>query len=157
MTRTLILATAGAGGDLQPLIATALGLRQRRHELFFVGDASVAAALQPLGLETTVLAPEYDLGPQLIASVRDSQGLPEVARGEFVKGRLSAWASTLAPVVRNAIRSRAPDQLVSSLFGVQVAQLATAEQRIPWAIINSTFYLGPHPPRPLELDLAPRA
>jgi UDP:flavonoid glycosyltransferase YjiC (YdhE family) len=157
MKRFLILATAGAGGDLQPLVAAALGLRQRGHELFFLGDAGVANAIRPLGIEADELPPEHDLGPRIIGAVRDSLVLAEAVRGELVKQRLSAWAEELTPIVQDAIQRVSPDLLVSSLFGVQVAHLATAERRIPWAIVNSTFYLGPHPPRPLELDLAPRA
>ena len=41
MSRILIVATAGAGGDLQPLLATALALRDRGHDTVFVGDRSV--------------------------------------------------------------------------------------------------------------------
>lgn len=157
MTRFLILATAGAGGDLQPLIAVAIGLRQRGHDLFFLGDASVSNAIQPLGFEGAVLPSEHDLGPRLIAAVRESLALPEAERGEHVKRRMSAWASALAPIVQDAIRRRAPQQLLSSLFGVEVARLASADSAAPWSIINSTFYVGPNPPRPLELDFASRA
>jgi len=157
LKKILILATAGAGGDLQPLIAVALGLRQRGHELVFLGDASVARVLQPLGLEADVLPPKHDLGPRIIAAVRDSQALPEDARGEFVKQRLSAWAAEVAPVVQAAMQRTRPDLLLSSLFGVEVALQAAAGRAIPWSIINSTFYVGPNPPRPLEQDFAPRA
>src|SRR5262249_4878178 len=27
----------------------------------------------------------------------------------------------------------------------------------PWAVVNSTFYVGPNPPRPMEEDFSPRA
>src|SRR5512143_2127611 len=127
MTRFLILATAGAGGDLQPLIAVARGLRQRGHDLFFLGDASVANEIQPLGFEGAALPPEHDLGPRLIAAVRESLAQPEAERGEHVKRRMSTWASALAPVVQDAIRRRAPQHLLNSLFGVEVARLATAD------------------------------
>jgi UDP:flavonoid glycosyltransferase YjiC (YdhE family) len=79
MRRILILATAGAGGDMQPLVAAVLGLRQRGHELSFLGDATVANEIEPLGFETVILPPEHDLCPQIVAAVRDSQGLIEAA------------------------------------------------------------------------------
>jgi len=44
---------------------------------------------------------------------------------------------------------------VTSLFGVEVVQRAAAA--CPWAVINSTFYLGPNPARPLEDDIGIRA
>lgn len=155
--RILVLATAGAGGDLQPLIAAGVGLRQRGHQLTFLGDATVVAELSPLGFETAVLPPEHDLGPQLIAAIKDSLRLEESARGHFVEQRLSAWSKGLAPLVEDRVRTFAPDLLLTSLFGVGVAHLAAAEKGIPWSAINSTFYVGPNPPRPLEHDLAPRA
>jgi hypothetical protein len=49
--RVLVLATAGAGGDLQPLVAAALALRTRGHETLFLGDGSVERSLRPLGIE----------------------------------------------------------------------------------------------------------
>ncbi len=155
--KILVLATAGAGGDLQPLVAAALGLRQRGHALSFLGDGAISAQVRRLGFDTAILPPEHDLGPQIIASVRDSQGLPEAARGKFVEQRLSAWAMDLTPAVKSAIETACPDVLLTSLFGVGVAHLAAAGQAIPWGVINSTFYLGPNPPRPLEQDIAPRA
>ena len=42
MKKILVLATAGAGGDLQPLLAATLALRERGHSLVLFGDASVA-------------------------------------------------------------------------------------------------------------------
>jgi UDP:flavonoid glycosyltransferase YjiC (YdhE family) len=157
MKKFLILATGGAGGDLQPLVAAVLGLRQRGHPLTFLGDESVANVLQPLGIETVVLSPEHDLGPRIIAAVRDSQGLAGPAQGEFVERRLSDWAKELAHTVQGYISTYAPDLLLTSLFGAGVAHLAASERGIPWSVINSTFYLGPNPPRPLEQDMAPRA
>ncbi len=45
--------------------------------------------------------------------------------------------------------------LLTSLFGVEVVGIA--DPACPWAVVNSTFYLGPNPPRPLEADLSQRA
>src|SRR5512135_1994042 len=113
--RILILATAGAGGDLQPLIAAALGLRQRGHELIFVGDGSVSRAIQPVGIDTIVAPSELDLGPRLIGAIRDSQGRPAEEQGEFIGRRMDEWAGQLAPVVRGIIEERRPELLVTSL------------------------------------------
>jgi UDP:flavonoid glycosyltransferase YjiC (YdhE family) len=48
-----------------------------------------------------------------------------------------------------------PHAVVTSLFGVEVVR-ETAPP-CPWAVVNSTFYIGPNPPRPLEQDFGPRA
>ena len=157
MKKILVLATAGAGGDLQPLIAVALGLRERGHDLIFFGDKSVAAAIRGLGIDANVSAPELDLGPRLIAAIKDGQGLEPSAQGELVRQRLTTWSGELAPAVQRLIRERKPDLLLTSLFGVSVAHMASSESKLPWCVINSTFYVGPNPPRNLEQDFAARA
>jgi UDP:flavonoid glycosyltransferase YjiC (YdhE family) len=157
MKKILVLATAGAGGDLQPLIASTLGLLERGHEILVVGDNSVASAVKDLGIETAVSPPACDFGPRLIAAIRDGQGLEPAAQGELIQQRMAAWASELAPIVENLIREHKPDLLSTSLFGVGVANLASLATDLPWCVINSTFYVGPNPPRALESDFSGRA
>jgi UDP:flavonoid glycosyltransferase YjiC (YdhE family) len=154
--RLLVVATAGAGGDLQPLIATALALRERGWEASFVGDRSVQETLAPLGLATVPLAPGLDLGPRLVSAVREAIAAGDGEQGaEIVAARLAAWAAEVAVPVGALIRQRRPTVVVTSLFGVEA--IALARPRRPWVVINSTFYLGPDPPRPLALDVSPRA
>jgi UDP:flavonoid glycosyltransferase YjiC (YdhE family) len=157
-SRVLVVATAGAGGDLQPLIAAALALRERGHETSFVGDASVARSLDPLGVETELLAPELDLGPRLVSAIRDAMtvtGGDLRAAGPIVRERMSAWAAEVAQPVAEVVRERDPAATMTSLFGVEV--LAMLGPRCPWAVVNSTFYVGPGAPRPLDHDFGPRA
>ncbi|MCA1554698.1 MAG: hypothetical protein LC737_10000, partial [Chloroflexi bacterium] len=76
---------------------------------------------------------------------------------DFVQQQMAMWSEELAPTVMLLIEQRKPDLLLTSLFGVSVAALACADVNLPWSVINSTFYIGPNPPRPLESDFAPRA
>lgn len=156
--RVLVVVTAGAGGDLQPLVAAALALRGRGHELLFAGDASVERSLRPLGIEIDVLPAELDLGPRLVATIRDAMALTGgdiVAAGPIVQERMTAWAGQMAGPVAELVRERDPAVIVTSLFGVEV--LAAVASACPWTVINSTFYLGPGAPRALEDDIAVRA
>jgi UDP:flavonoid glycosyltransferase YjiC (YdhE family) len=158
MGRYLVVATAGAGGDLQPLIASAMGLRDRGHETVFLGDRSVQRSLGGLGLEVRVLPEELDLGPWLIAAIQEAMaatGGDAGAAGPIVLERMKAWARDVAGPVGEDVRDRRPDALVTSLFGVEV--LDTVSPPCPWAVVNSTFYVGPGSPRTLEEDMAPRA
>ena len=157
MKKILVIATGGAGGDLQPLLAVTLGLRKRGHELVFFGDTTVAAALRGTDIETIVAEPEHDLGPRLIAAIKEGQGLALTAQGELVRQRMAAWSEELALALEYLLQGRTPDLLVTSLFGAGVAHLVSAQTSIPWCVMNSTFYIGPHPPRPLESDFAARA
>ncbi len=72
MSRVTVIATAGAGGDLQPLVAAALALRDRGHETRFVGDQSVQRLLRPIGIETETLPPELPLADLNAAAGRSS-------------------------------------------------------------------------------------
>ena len=158
MSRFLIVATGGAGGDLPPLIAAAQALRERGHETSFVGDAAVDRAPSGLGLEVQVLPAELNLGPRLAGAVREAMtttGGDLKAAGPMVERALAAWAREVARPVGQAVVKLRPDAAVTSLFGVEV--MKEADLSSPWAVVNSTFYVGPNPPRPVEEDIGPRA
>ncbi len=158
MARVHLVATAGAGGDLQPLLATAVALRDRDHDVSLVGDRSVERAVAGLSMSVEVLPPEYDLGPALVAAVSDamSETDGDVAQaGPIVQQRMTAWAEAVAFAVAVSIRASRPDVLLTSLFGVEV--VGAVDPGCPWVVVNSTFYVGPNPPRPLEADFSPRA
>jgi UDP:flavonoid glycosyltransferase YjiC (YdhE family) len=156
--RVLVVATAGAGGDLQPLLAAAFALRDRGHETIFLGDRFVSRSLQTLGLDAETMPSELDLGPTLVAAIRDAMemtGGDLSAAGPIVQDRMTGWAERVAEPVADAIRSQQPAAIVTSLFGVEV--MSKVSPPCPWAVINSTFYVGPEPPRPLAEDWGPRA
>src|SRR5439155_559079 len=77
------------------------------------------------------------------------------AAGPMVERALAAWAKEVARPVGQAVVQLRPDAAVTSLFGVEV--MKEAELSSPWAVVNSTFYVGPNPPRPVEEDIGPRA
>lgn len=158
MSRFLIVATGGAGGDLPPLIAAALALRRRGHETLFAGDRAVERTLGGVGLEVQVLPPELDLGPRLIAAIGEAMAMTGgdlEAAGPLVEERLAVWAQQVAAAVAPIAGELRPDAVVTSLFGVEVVKEAALG--CPWAVVNSTFYVGPNPPRPVEQDVGPRA
>jgi EryCIII-like glycosyltransferase len=158
MSDFLVLATGGAGGDLPPLMASMLGLRDRGHRTILVGDASVAGVAGEVDADVDVLAPALDLGPRLIAAIRDAMrevGDDPSAAGPIVRDRMSAWAQDVAAAVETIARRERPEAIVTSLFGVEV--LAALAPSVPWAVINSTFAVGCEDGRPLQDDVAPRA
>lgn len=158
MARVHIVATAGAGGDLQPLLATAVALRDRGHDVSLVGDRSVERAATDLSMRVEALPPEYDLGPALVAAVRDAMSESDgdaTKAGPLVKQRMTGWAESVASAIAKSISTREPGVVLTSLFGVEA--LMTVDPACPWVVVNSTFYIGPNPPRPLEADFSERA
>jgi Erythromycin biosynthesis protein CIII-like, C-terminal domain len=124
----------------------------------FVGDRSVQRSLGGLGLEVRVLPEELDLGPRLVGAIQDAMaasGGDMLSAGPIVQQRMSAWAADVAAPVAEGVRSLRPDAVVTSLFGVEVLDLVAPE--CPWAVVNSTFYVGPNSPRSMEEDMGARA
>lgn len=158
MSRILFVATAGAGGDLQPLVAAASALKDRGHAVHLVGDEATGRAVAGLGFEVTTLPPELDLGPALVGAIRDAMeatGGDLGAAGALLGPRMTEWAKAVAAPVAGVISDYGPDVVVTSLFGVEAVGLASPA--CPWVVVNSTFYVGPNPPRPIEEDFGPRA
>jgi len=154
----LVVATGGAGGDLPPLVAASLALRDRGHEITFVGDASVERTLAPFHVAVEVLPKEVDLGPRLggvIQEAMQATGGDLATAGPMVQRGLTVWAHDVAHPLSQSIARHRPTVIVTSLFGVEAVD-ATCPSN-PWAVVNSTFYIGPHPPRPVEDDIGPRA
>lgn len=124
----------------------------------FVGDGTVERSLHPVGLSGQVLPPEVDLGPRLIAATRDAMtgtGGDLAAAGPIVLERMRGWAHETAVHVAGALPEMRPDVVLTSLFGVEVLEIASPG--CPWVVVNSTFYVGPSPPRPMNDDWGPRA
>lgn len=158
MARVLIVATGGAGGDLPPLVAAALAIRERGHETAFVGDASVQRTLSPLGVSVDVLPRELDLGPRMGAVVQEAMQATsgDLAKaGPMLQRGLTLWAHEVAGPIVQLIDHHRPSAIVTSLFGVEAVDAACPP--CPWAVVNSTFYIGPNPPRAVEQDFGPRA
>ena len=154
----LILATAGAGGDLQPLISATPALRERGHRVVFLGDASVEGALRGMEIEVGCLPPELDLGPRLVKAIREAMAVTGgdlAAAGSLLPEAMTAWAKDIAGPTGDAILRFVPDAVVTSLFGVEALYLLSPS--VPWAVVNSTFALGGDPERPLVEDFSPRA
>jgi hypothetical protein len=158
VARILIVATAGAGGDLPPLVAASMALRERGHDTIFIGDAAVRRILEPLHVEVEVLRKELDLGPRLAGTIQDAMqatGGNLEAAGPLLQRGMTIWAHDVAEPISVLIARHRPSAIVTSLFGVEAVDMTCPA--FPWGVVNSTFYIGPNPPRPLEDDIGSRA
>ncbi len=155
--KVLVLAMGGAGGDLQPLMAAAVALRERGHRLTFVGDAAVARIVAEQGLACTETSPEQDMGRILGGVFKRLADLSLAEQGQVITDEIAAWSADVGTLVSGMIERDRPDAIVTSLFGVGAADFAASKAAIPWAVVNSTFYVGPNAPRPLAADFGPRA
>src|SRR5437763_923618 len=95
----LVVATGGAGGDLPPLLAASLALRDRGHEVTFVGDASVEHVVAPFHLAVDVLPKEVDLGPRIARVAHEAMQATAGDRakaGPMIQRGLTVWAHDVA-------------------------------------------------------------
>jgi UDP:flavonoid glycosyltransferase YjiC (YdhE family) len=155
--RILALATAGAGGDLQPLMAAAIGMQQRGHRVSFMGDDAVARAVVPMGAACAPIPPNLDMGRIIGGVFRRLADLSLDEQGRVVADEVAQWSHGVGSLVSTLLHDEGADLLVTSLFGTGAADIAAAATAIPWVVVNSTFYVGPNPPRPLGDDFGPRA
>ena len=155
--RFLIVATNEGGGDIQPLLAIAAGLLARGHRVTAFGDAAALLKMAPLGIPTIVAPPELALGAAIGARMREVGHLPIEAQVAWLRERQDRWAERLAPVIEDTAVTEQADVLVGALFGSVALRPAAERLGLPWVGVNSTFYVGPNPPRPLVLDFGPFA
>jgi UDP:flavonoid glycosyltransferase YjiC (YdhE family) len=158
VAKLLIVATGGAGGDLPPLVAAALALRERGNETVFAADIAVQRMLHPLGIEVDLLPGELDLGPRMASVVQKAMqetGGDLGLAGPLLQRGMTVWAHDVALPIGELIERHRPSAIVTSLFGVEAVDAACPP--CPWAVINSTFYVGPRLQRPIEQDFGPRA
>ena len=113
--------------------------------------------MAPLGISTIVAPPELALGAAIGARTREVGHLPIEAQVAWLRERQDRWAERLAPVIEDAAVAEQADVLVAALFGSGPVRLAAERLGLPWVGVNSTFYVGPNPPRPLVLDFGPFA
>jgi UDP:flavonoid glycosyltransferase YjiC (YdhE family) len=156
--RILIVASSGGGGDLQPLLALAEGLCARGNKVTAFGDEDVQTAMQRLGVETTLAGAEHDLAVQYAAVAREDGHLSPEEQAASLRHHLSAnWGPCLRPLIEATARADHSETLVASLFSAGPVRLAAESAGLRWVAVNSTFYVGPAPPRPPEEDFGSRA
>jgi UDP:flavonoid glycosyltransferase YjiC (YdhE family) len=155
--RFLIVATNEGGGDIQPLLAIAAGLLARGHRVTAFGDAAVPPKMDPLGISTIVAPPELSLGAAIGDRFREVGHLSLDAQVAWLRDRQIAWAERLAPAIEDAARAEQADVVVGGLLGSGAIGRAASRLGLPWVGVNSTFYIGPEPPRPLAVDFGPFA
>ena len=147
--RFLIVASSGGGGDLQPLLVLAEGLRARGHEVAAFGDTDVQIGMQRLGVKTTLADAEHDLALQFAAVAHLS---PSERVACLQERLLSNWAPGLTPLIERTAKAHHTEILVASTLTAGPVRLAAKSTDLPWAAVNSTFYIGHAPPRPPQAD-----
>lgn len=155
--RVLVQATTRAGGDLNPVVALSLGLRAAGHALTVLCDPPSEPLFTRFGMRTVISGPGYEVGATVKAALKDSQGNPDEERAATVAQHVADWATQLAPSANKLLAETHPDMILTSFFGTCIGSQLHRMSGVPWVALNSTFYIGPNPPRPMSRDFSERA
>jgi UDP:flavonoid glycosyltransferase YjiC (YdhE family) len=140
--RVLAMTVSKFGGDWPPVVAVALELHRRGHEVSVMGDAVVLAAIKDTGL-VGIEWPEHLLPQRFI----DDAGPDDDTREIF-----NAWAQGVEGLGATVVRQIRAEVLLGALLGVVVTNAVAQKAHVPWVFVNPAYYVGPNPARPIALD-----
>jgi UDP:flavonoid glycosyltransferase YjiC (YdhE family) len=133
------LISARGGGDAPPVSTLAGGLANQGHRTTLLTDGPVSSAFLPPGVATLPHG-----GPDQ-ATVFDA---PRPANRDWVE----EWADQCFPAALATVRPLHPDILICSLHCMHLTEHLSRAMKIPWVLVNASFYFGEDALRPWEAD-----
>ncbi len=141
--RRILLATIGSLGDLHPMLALALGLRERGHHPVIASTELYRAKVEGLGLEFCRIRPDVAAhDPKLMSDLMDMKRGPEVLLRQLI---LPALPDTYEDLLKAAAGA---DLLIAGEI-VLAAPLVAEKLGLPWvsALLSPfSFYSAYDPP-----------
>lgn len=147
----LIVLSAKGGGDIPPVVALACGLRDRGRRVTVLCDEETANLIRSTNLPSFTFPPDLDLRGQITRWIGKLREKDKEAEFEALNPMVD-WAKPLVPFSQEALSEVAPDLIVSSLFGIGLANELSANSGTPWCFVNPSFYFGDPSPRAWEAD-----
>ena len=138
----IVLATIGSLGDLHPMLALALELKQRGHQVTIASTGHYRPKVEGLGLGFHSLRPDWDPTDQeLIAQCEDLKSGPEVLFRRLILPHLRATYDDLLAAVANA------DLMIAGEL-VYAAPLVAEKLKLRWVsvILSPTSFFSAHDP-----------
>ncbi len=147
----LFILSAKGGGDRPPVIALACGLRDRGHRVEVLCDEVSAQQINSTELIKHTFPPELDTRGQIS---RWFQSLPAEGVEPQVEllNPMVDWAKPLISSSQKVVNKVRPNLIVSTLFGIGLANELSISSSIPWCFVNPSFYFGDNATRTWEED-----
>jgi UDP:flavonoid glycosyltransferase YjiC (YdhE family) len=144
----LALISAAGGGDAPPVVALALGLRDRGDRVTIICDAATQQLVRDTNLDTIVVPPESEQGAYFQRwSQRWGREIPDETTNP-----VDEWGELCLPVIEDSVAKREPDLIIGSLLCMGLADALAKSLDIPWCFVNPAFYFGELQNRPWEED-----
>jgi UDP:flavonoid glycosyltransferase YjiC (YdhE family) len=139
------------------MVALALGLRTAGYEITVLCDPASEPIFARFDFPTVISGAEYEVGDTVKAALQGSVGVEVERRTTLVDAAIAGWREQLAAAATELLGGTRPDVIITSLFGTCIGSELARISGKPWVALNSTYYIGPNPPRPMERDFSGRA
>ncbi len=124
--KRILLATTGSLGDLHPILAIGLGLKERGHNAVIATSNNYREKVIATGLEFAPMGPHFEsMGPELMRKVMDPSKGPEF----LIRGILYPQVPAVYAEVTEALRGA--DAIVTHPITF-AAQIAAEKSGLPW-------------------------
>jgi UDP:flavonoid glycosyltransferase YjiC (YdhE family) len=150
--RILAVARGAGGGDVHPLLAVAFGLRDRGHHVVLLCDAGAEKMVKGLGIRTVKDDAAWPQAVEPPGAVLRAVPTVDVRAG--LTRHFVGINAQLAPALANWAAQVEAEVVLTSLLIASAAEQAL-NGRIPWCVVNTTYYLGNEPENPLAAYLLP--
>ncbi|MGF1478048.1 MAG: glycosyltransferase [Cyanophyceae cyanobacterium] len=122
----IILTTWGSLGDLHPILALSLGLRDHYHDVVVATTEVYRTQVEALGLEFQSIRPDLPEDPQVVKQLMDPKAGPELVLKDLVLGNIRDTYEDLMAIAKDA------DFLIAHEI-VYVAPLVAEVLKLRWA------------------------
>jgi rhamnosyltransferase subunit B len=125
----IVLTTIGSLGDLHPMVAIGLELRDRGHEIVFATLKDYQAKIESLGFEFHSLRPDHisPEDPEMMALMMDLQKGTERIVRDYLFANIRETYTDLMVAARDA-------DFIVTVELVYAARLVAEKLNIPWAL-----------------------
>lgn len=140
----IVVTAIGTLGDLHPMIAVALELRERGHHVVFVTHQVYQSKITALGLEFHAMRPDFTamIDPQEMARIMDLKTGQEYMMSQWLNPNLRQMYTDLLNVAKDA-------DFIFSGEGVIVTPLVAEKLGMQWAssvLVPLSFFSAYDPP-----------
>ncbi|MBE9102669.1 glycosyltransferase [Vacuolonema iberomarrocanum] len=98
----IVLTTWGSLGDLHPIIALSLGLRDRGHEVVLATTEGYRTKVESLGLEFHAIRPDLPENPQQVERLMDPHVGPALLLKDLILGNVQGMYDDLMAIAKDA-------------------------------------------------------
>lgn len=139
----LFFLSAKGGGDRPPVIALACALEERGNRVGVLCDEESARDIASTGLPFYTFPPALDGRGQISAWFK-KLGQQDRELDVALLNPMVDWANPLVPFGQETLEHFKPDMIVSTLFGIGLADELSKLSATPWCFVNPSFYFGPN-------------